>query len=540
MHFNIADLFESLVDVIPDRTAVVCGDKRCTWGELEARANRLAHYLQGQGVGPGDHVGLHMFNCLEFVEAMLAAFKLRAVGINVNYRYVTAELHYIYENSDMVALLTQREFGPMVTEAVQGLDALTTIVYLEDGSDAAPPAGGIAYEAALAEQSPERDFAERSGEDIYIIYTGGTTGSPKGVMWHHEDVFFAGLQGGVPGGDPIETPEQLAANAVDEDNFPLVMMPVAPFIHGAAQWAGWIGMFTGGTLVIQEGRSFDPNKVWDLVHREQVTTITLVGDAMASPLLDVLRERNEELDTECLVAIASAGAVLSPHIRDGLQELLPFCMVLNNFGATEAGHQGSAYPGMESESGRPTFEMDETNAVLGEDLMPVEPGSGVVGRLARTGRLPQGYYKDPVKTNQRFVTGPDGRRWVVPGDFAFVEEDGSITVLGRGSYCINTGGEKVFPEEVEEALKLHEDVEDALAVGIPDPKWMQRVAAVVQLRPGATPSADALVEHCRTHIAGYKVPRVVIFRDEVSRQPSGKPDYPWAQKELKAHLGDDG
>jgi len=532
--FNIADLFESLADAIPERTAVVSGARRLTFAELDTRANRLADVLRARGVGPGHHVGLHLYNGSEFVESMLAAFKLRAVPINLNYRYVAAELRYLCENADLVAVITQRELLPVIAEAARGLPAASTVLAVDDGSGVTVP--GLEardYEEAIASGRPERSFGPRSGDDLYIVYTGGTTGMPKGVMWRHEDVFFAGLQGGRPGGDPVTHPAEVVEHARDPDNM-MMIMPAAPFIHGAAQWGAWISLFTGGKVVIQPGRSFDAARVCELIGEEKVTTITLVGDAMARPIADALAAPGASYDMSSLIAIASAGAVLSPAVRDQLQELLPDTMVLNNFGATETGHQGSAFPGSETGTdGRPSFAMDGTNIVLDEELKPIAPGSGKIGRLARAGRVPLGYYKDAAKTAERFLT-IDGVRYVVAGDLATVEEDGRITVYGRGVNCINTGGEKVFPEEVEEVLKAHPEVFDALVVGLADDRWMQRVAAVVQPRPGCTPTIADLQAHCRQHIAGYKVPRQITLVAEVQRQPSGKPDYAWAKEAAAA------
>jgi acyl-CoA synthetase (AMP-forming)/AMP-acid ligase II len=525
--YNIADLFESLVAVIPDREAVVCGPRRLTFAQLDDRANRIAGHLAAQGIGAGDQIGLHLFNGTEYLEVMIAAFKLRAVPVNLNYRYVAAELRFLVTNADLVAIFSQRELCPRLEEAMQGLPALRTLVLLDDGSG--PPTTRLAYhdyEDLLASASALTDFPQRSGDDLYVIYTGGTTGMPKGVMWRHEDIFFAGLQGGAPGGEPISAPEQLAENAVSPDAFVMAILPAAPFIHGAAQFGAWIALFTGGKVVLSSSRTFDAVDIWSLVERERVTTITLVGDAMARPMLDALQAA--PIEAESLVAIASAGAILSPSIRDGLQALLPNTLVLNNFGASETGHQGTAYPGAEpGPDGRPTFLMDETNTVLDDDLKVAEVGK--MGRLARSGRVPLGYYKDAELTAQRFVT-LDGQRWVLPGDFAIRNDDGTITLLGRGSVCINTGGEKVFPEEVEEALKAHPDVYDALVVGVPDARWGERVAAVVQRRPGTEPEVDALIAHCRQFVAGYKVPRQVTWVEQIARQPSGKPDYRWGKE----------
>ena len=521
--FNIADLFELTADTIPDDTAIVCGDRRLTFAELDARANRFASFLRSRGIGQGDHVGFHLFNGTEYVEGSLACLKLRAVPINLNYRYTAAELSYLVENAELVGIVTQRELLPVAC----GAGEVETLVALEDGSGVDLPDGCFDYDTVLAEGSAVRDFGERSGDDLYIIYTGGTTGMPKGVMWRQEDLLFAGLQGGNPGDDPLERPEDLAKRVVDVE-LRLNILPTAPFIHGAAQLAGWICMNTGGKLVIQGGRSFDPKRTCELISEEQVTSLLLVGDAMARPVADELAAG--DYDTECLLVVASSGAILSASVRDQLQELLPESMVLNNFGSSESGHQGAAYPGSDTgQDGRPSFYMDDDTTVLDDDLKPLTPGDGRIGKIARKGHVPLGYFRDEVKTAERFKT-IDGVRWVLPGDYAALEEDGRVTLYGRGSVCINSGGEKVFPEEVEEALKGHPEVFDALVVGVPDPKWMQRVAAVVAPRPGFAPTLETLQAHCREVIAGYKVPRELFLVEAVERQPSGKPDYAWAKQ----------
>ena len=412
---------------------------------------------------------------------------------------------------------------------MRGTGVAGTVIAVEDGSGVT--VSGLEardYEEALAAATPRKDYEPRSGDDLWVIYTGGTTGKPKGVMWRHEDIFFAGLQGGRPGGDPVTSPDEVVAHAMDPDNA-MRMLPAAPFIHGAAQLGAWISIFTGGPLVLQPGRSFDARRCVELIGEEQLTTLTLVGDAMARPIAEVLAEGGGAYDCSSLLAVASAGAILSPAVRDRLQELLPESLILNNFGSTETGHQGSAFPGSETGAdGRPSFAMDEHSLVVDDDFQPIAPGSGKLGKLARGGHIPLGYYKDAAKTAERFVT-IDGKRYALPGDMATVESDGRITVYGRGSNCINTGGEKVFPEEVEEALKAHPDVFDALVVGIADERWMQRVAAVVQPRAGRAPDLATLQAHCRTLLAGYKVPRQLSLVDAVSRYPSGKPDYAWAK-----------
>jgi acyl-CoA synthetase (AMP-forming)/AMP-acid ligase II/acyl-coenzyme A thioesterase PaaI-like protein len=525
--FNLADLFESVADAVPEREAVVAGTHRLTYAGLEERANRLANWLRAHGVGAGDHVGLYLYNGHEFMEALLAAFKLRAVPININYRYVEGELRYLCENADLVAILYQPELKSRVDSIAGELPKLR--LRLQVGDE---------YEAALAASSPARDFPRRSGEDHYIVYTGGTTGMPRGVVWRHEDVFFAGLQGGNPGGDPLTSPSEVQERARSGDTA-MCYLPAAPFIHGAAQWAAFIALNCGGKVVLAPGARFDAARVCRLIGEEQVSVLLLVGDAMARPFAEALAAE-PGLDTSSLFAIASAGAILSRSVTEQLQAVLPNTMMLNNFGATETGHQGRAT----DEGARPRFFMGDTSSVLDENLKPVAPGSGVIGKLARRGHIPLGYYNDPEKTAATFFV-VDGERWVIPGDLATVEEDGTITVLGRGAVCINSGGEKIFPEEVEEALKAHPDILDAVVVGVPDPRWMERVTALIQARPGADPAhltLAAIDAHLRPRIAGYKIPREAYLVGEMQRHPSGKPDYRWAKAEAIARgpSGSDG
>ncbi len=529
MSYNIADLFELIADAIPDNAALAADDETRTYAELERRGNRLAHFLREKGVKAGDHVGLHMYNGLEYVEAMLGCMKIRAVPININYRYVADELRYMIDDADLVGMISHGAYASLVDEAEAGTGGsrLRVRIVVEDGEKGYGDAW-VGYEGALASMPDTRGFEPRSGEDLFVVYTGGTTGMPKGVMWRHDDLFFAGLQGGSPGGDPVESPEQLVQQCV-EGWYARSMLPCAPFIHGAAQFTAWICLFTGAKLVIQSGRSFDAKRVLQLVAEQEVSTLLIVGDAMAQPLLSELRRDRQAYDTSNLVVIASAGAILSPAIKNGLLEQLgDDVMIINNFGTSESGHAGTAAD--DSSDGRPSFYMDESCTVFDtETWKPIVPGSGAMGMLARTGHIPLGYYKDEAKTAERFRV-VDGKRWVIPGDFATIEEDGRITFLGRGSKCINTGGEKVFPEEVEEALKAHPEIVDCLVVAIPDERWGQRVGAVVATRDGKPLSLEELQAHARKHIAGYKVPRDLVLAPAIERFPSGKPDYNWAEK----------
>jgi acyl-CoA synthetase (AMP-forming)/AMP-acid ligase II len=526
MEFNLADLFECVADAVPERTALVHGERRYTFAELDARANRLAHHFLDAGLGPGDHIGLYLYSCSEYIEAALAAFKIRAAPVNINFRYVEDELRYLFDDADLAALVYHREFAPRVAAVVRDMPALRHFVMVEDGSAADDSIASVEYEAALAASSPERGFAPRSGDDLYLLYTGGTTGMPKGVMWRQEDMFFGGLQGGNPGGPDISRPGEIADVARSNES-PRTTLPVAPLMHGNGHWAAMIGMHGGGKVVIATSHGMDSREIWSLVEREQVHVLSIVGDAMARPLAAALGEPGAAWDLSSMLVISSGGAIFSEAVKQELRAHLPNTLLIDAFGASEVGHQGMNLGA--NESGKPRFNVDATTAVLDDDLRPVPPGSGAVGRVARRGRMPIGYYKDEAKTAATFVTDADGVRWVIPGDSATVEADGSITLLGRGSVCINSGGEKIYPEEVEAALKSHAAIYDAIVVGIPDERWGERVAAVVQLRPESALTLPELDAHARTRLSAYKVPRHLSVVDEVQRSPSGKADYKWAK-----------
>ncbi|MEX0799912.1 MAG: acyl-CoA synthetase [Dehalococcoidia bacterium] len=528
MEFNLADLLESVADAVPDRTALVCGDRRLTFAQLDERATRMAHHLSDSGIGSGDHVGLYLYNCTEYLEASLAAWKIRAVPININYRYVEEELRYLFDNADLAALVHHREFAPRISAVVGEVPSLRTFVAVDDDSGVDTSALGSAdYDAALAAASARRDFAPRSGDDLYILYTGGTTGMPKGVMWRQEDLFFAALMGGNPYGATPERPEQVGENAAGRGE--MAMLPAAPLMHGAAQWAALIGLFQGGKIVLTAGKSFDPDRIWRLIGEEKVNSMAIVGDAMGRPLAEALERSPGVYDTSTLRVIGSGGATYSEGVKAQLKENLPTVILMDTFGGSEGGNQGQGVaadtPGT---APGPRFRADATTAVLDENMKPLAPGCGVVGLLARKGRIPLGYYKDAEKTARTFVEA-NGERWVVSGDMAAIEGDGTITLLGRGSNCINSGGEKVFPEEVEAALRSHPAVFDAIVVGVPDERWGERVTAVVAPREGEAPTLEELDAHCRTKVAGYKVPRGLHMVDAIQRQPSGKPDYRWAR-----------
>ncbi len=536
MEFNLADLWERVADTVPEREAIVDGARRFTYAQVDARANALAHVFAERGIGPGDHVGIQLHNGTEYLEVMLAAFKLRAVPVNVNYRYVAEELRYLFADAGLVAVVADREFAAKLDAVRDSLPALRTIVYVDDIDPAGPnpagpdPARPDSYEHLVATASGVRDFAPRSGDDLYLLYTGGTTGMPKGVMWRHEDVFFGAMGGGGGGGAPIATPEEIADRCLDSRTR---VVPACPFMHGTAHWMAFSVLFLGGTVVIDRHRSFDPDALWQLVAAEQATFIVIVGDAFARPLVESL---DPALDVSSLRVVLSGGAILSPAIKGALVDLLPGVIVVDGYGASETGGQGQSITvagGDIASSAR--FSVSDDTTVLDEDLRPAAPG--IVGRLARRGRIPIGYWGDPDKTAATFPVDEHGVRWSVPGDHARIETDGTITLLGRGSVSINTGGEKVYPEEVEAALKSHPSVFDAVVVGVADERFGERVVAVVQARPGRSTLTHELQAHLRPLLAGYKIPRAVVSADCIERAPSGKPDYRWARRTAEAALG---
>ena len=527
MALNIADLLEHAVDAVPERTAVVCGETRVTYAELEERANRLAHHLAGNGVGTGGHVALYARNGVEHVVALFAVFKLRAIAINVNYRYVEGELDYLFDNADVVALVHERQYTPLVQNVVGNHEKLQHVVVIEDGTDHDVSAyDGVAWADALADGSSDRDFEPRSNDDLYIVYTGGTTGYPKGVMWRHEDIWRT-LGGGIDfmTGERLEEYDQSKGSAEGD---PMVAFPLSPIMHGGAQW-GMLQRLFAGDLTILVPR-FDAAEIWRIVDREKVQLMFMTGDAMARPLIE--EYDRGEYDGSSLVALASSAAIFSTAVKERFLDAFPNAFVTDSIGSSETGFGGTGIvdrenlkaKGAQVSIGPETVVLDEQNNIL-------DPATnvGVVGRVARAKSVPLGYYKDPEKSAKTFVE-IDGIRYAVPGDFAQIDEDNKLTLLGRGSNCINTGGEKVFPEEVETALKSHPAVYDVLVVATPDERLGQRVTAVVQPREGHDPTLDDLNTHLRSLLSGYKLPRSLTLVPEIPRHVTGKADYPRAQE----------
>ncbi|KAB7752186.1 acyl-CoA synthetase [Mycolicibacterium mucogenicum] len=540
MALNIADLAEHAIDAVPDRVALICGDEQLTYAQLEEKANRLAHYLQSQGVKKDDKVGLYCRNRIEIVIGMLGIVKAGAILVNVNFRYVEGELKYLFDNSDMVALIHERQYSDRVANVLPELPLLKTILVVEDGSDNDfQRYGGVEFYSAIADSSPERDFGPRSEDDIYLLYTGGTTGFPKGVMWRHEDIYrvlFGGTDfaTGEPIADEYDLSKQAAANP------PMIRLPIPPMIHGATQSATWMALFTGHTVVLMP--EFDADAAWRMIHEHKVNLLFFTGDAMARPLLDALlahQEAGNQYDLSSLFLLASTAALFSTSLKEKFLELLPNRVITDSIGSSETGFGGTSIVAKgQSHTGGPRVTIDKNTKVLDEDGNEVVPGSGVRGIIAKCGHIPVGYFKDEKKTAETFRTY-NGVRYAIPGDYAEVEADGSVTMLGRGSVSINSGGEKIYPEEVEAALKGHPDVFDALVVGVPDPRFGQHVAAVVQPREGTKPALADLDAFVRSEIAGYKVPRSLWLVDEVKRSPAGKPDYRWAKEQTEARPADE-
>ncbi|WP_430782564.1 acyl-CoA synthetase [Actinoplanes sp. G11-F43] len=524
MAANIADLFEHAVDAFGDRVAVACGERGITYAELEETANRLAHFLRSRGVGKGAHVGLYAGNSIEAVVAMIAVYKLRAVVVNVNYRYVENELQYLFEDAGLVALIHDRGFSERVAAVGREFRA---VVALPDGSGS--DFSDVAYEDALSGSSA-RDFEARSGDDVYLLYTGGTTGYPKGVIWRHEDVWRV-LGGGIDFMSGIPLDDEWAQTKRGSEMPPMTRFCLAPLIHGNAQWAALAALFAGDTVVFLP--HFDADEVWRTIERRKVNVVVLIGDAMARPIIEAYLAGS--YDGSSLMAISSSAALFSPSVKRQYLQALPGVLVTDAVGSSETGFAGIGIVA-EVEGGA----VDGPRITPGPDTIVIDDygkraGPGVIGRLARGGHVPLGYYRDPEKT-AALLTEVDGVRYAVPGDLARLEDDGMITLLGRGNTCVNTGGEKVFPEEVEGALKSHPAVFDALVIGIPDDLLGQRVVALVQ--PRGTVNLPDLLEHVRLKVAGYKVPRAIWLVDAIARTISGKADYRWAHAHTREHDAD--
>jgi 3-oxocholest-4-en-26-oate---CoA ligase len=519
---SFARAWRTVAELRPDRVAIVCGDRRLTFADFDARAAHLACVLRDAGVGPDDKVAIMCVNGPEYLETFFAAQKLGAVPVNVNYRYVGAELAYLLDNSDTAALVYHDEFAPTVADALATLPAdrqprlALQVAHAGNGEllDRARD-----YESTIAgAPGDEPTPREPSGDDLVFVYTGGTTGSPKAVMWRSDDLYVSLWQMARPGTEPPDVETAMRA-----DKRAATCLPACPLMHGTGLFIALSTLAGGGTVVLLDTPRLDADAVWDAVEREHVQACTIVGDAFARPLLAALDAAPHRWDLSGLRAITSSGVTWSPQTKRGLLAHLPHVILIDSLGASE-GIMTRTETREGDEIAPARFKASERVVVVSDRGELVHPGDDTIGMLGVGGAIPLGYYKDPEKTAATFRTVGE-RRYSIPGDYATVDADGTIRLLGRGSACINTGGEKVYPEEVELALRAHDDVFDAVVVGVPDDRWGEMIVALVQAKAGHTIDADALREHCRAALAAYKVPKQIVVVDSLERSPAGKADY---------------
>lgn len=526
MDVNLADLCAAVAAAVPDRCALVCEGHRLSYGELMTRGNQVAQHLIAAGVAPEETVGLYMPNSVAYVESMLGCMVARATPVNINYRYTGPELAHLFSSAKLAVLIVDAEYAPLAAEVAPSCPGLRHVLVTggDPGKVTFPgQVSVLSYETAIDAAPSARPDLDRSGDDKLIIYTGGTTGLPKGVLWRHEDFFYSALAGGNHYGAPRTSLEEVVAAAVETPE--MGYMLAVPLMHGSGTYTIFTAFLMASKVVLT--RRFDPARIAALIGEEKIMLMAVVGDAMARPIADELAAHPGRYDLSSWAVLGSGGALLSPAVRQQVLAVRPELFITDRFGSSETGTDGQVDRG---EGGQPRLIPQLSVLVVDEDLRPVGPGG--TGWIAKSGHVPLGYFGDEAATARTFPV-IDGVRWAVLGDMARVEDDGSIVVLGRGSTCINTGGEKVFPEEVEQALKSHPAVLDALVAGVPDERYGERVAAVVELRAEATAvSEDELREHCRACVAGYKVPARIEFVPTVVRSPSGKADYRWARTVL--------
>ena len=541
MEFNAADIFEGVVDRVPDREAIVHGSTRLTYKELDARSNKAANALKKLGIKKGSHVGIYAFNCVEWLEIMLGAYKLCAIPININYRYVEEELKYLIENADMQAIFYHKQFSKKLQNIKGQLPLLKSFICINDHSDDENAIEeSFDFENLIINEDESRLKVQRSGDDQYILYTGGTTGMPKGVVWRMEDVLMT-LGGGIDAvtGEKYKTPEEFADKCFQDQTIALAL---APFMHGGAQWQSFNAFFSGWKLIINDQISFDADYIWEVVAKEKVMNLTIMGDAMGRPLCDALPKAIEKgLDLSSLFVLSSTASVFSATIKDTILEFLPNLFLIDAVGSSETGATGvnihTKDGKLKDSGGGPKFTKPDFSEILNLDTKEIIPPSDTqtIGYLARKGHVPLAYYKDEEKSKKTFIE-VNGERYSIPGDMAKYEADGQMTLLGRGSVSINSGGEKIFPEEVEMALKAHPNIFDCLVVGVKDDRWGQKVVAVIQRREDIEMSLEEIKEVASKYIASYKMPKAIVFSEVIERAPSGKPNYKWAQQYANSEL----
>ncbi len=531
---NLATAWEAVAATVPDHPAVAHGAQVWTWRAFDERAARLAAAFDAHGVRTGDKVGLFLYNGNQYLETEFAAFKVRAVPCNVNHRYLADELAYVLGNADAVALVYDHRLRAAVDAVRSRVPGVRLYVEVGGGE---PPSWAEGYEPLLAEHRPMSPI-ERSGSDQWFLYTGGTTGWPKAVVWEHR-ALLGGMEATFRplGVDVPTTVDEVVAiaRAVAERGAEVRQLAASPLMHGTAGLTSKATLSHGGLVATMQATSLDAHELWRLVQRHRITQLTIVGDAFTRPMLAALDEadaRGEPYDLSSLRNVVSSGVMWSEPMKQALLERHDMLLV-DVLGSSEGSGMAKQLASRKRKGATARFSLGEHTRVVTDDMRDVVAGSGEIGRIALGFPIPLGYYKDAVKTEATFPT-IDGRRWSIPGDFATVEEDGTITLLGRGSACINTGGEKVFPEEVEEVLKTHPGVLDANVVGVADERWGQAVHAVVSVRAGSDATPASIAEHVRAHLAGYKVPKRIVSVDEVRRGANGKPDYAWARSVLES------
>ncbi len=535
MPWNFGDILDAISPVLPqDAPAFVHGERRITWGDTTKRTNNLARALIERGAKPGDKLAFYMRNRPEYGELLASGFKARLTHVNVNYRYKPDEVFYIFDNSDAQTVVYGSEFRDTIEQIRSRLSKVATFIEVNDGGEIAPFAER--YEDLATSGNGELLDIKRSPDDLLFIYTGGTTGMPKGVMWRHDDLREVQLSALRRLG-PV--PESLPAlmEAIKETGPAGPMIPACPMMHGTGLLTALGNMMSGGCVVTLDNQSLEPHELWAAVDRNKVQQVAIVGDAVAKPMLRALEEAPGKYDLSSIVTIISSGVMWSTEVKRGLLKHMPNAIMTDSFGASEAVGLGSSLMTKDGEIATAKFQIGERCQVFDENDDPVVPGSGTPGFIALGAPIPVGYYKDPEKSAKTFKT-VRGERYSIPGDWCLVEPDGTLTLLGRGSACINTAGEKVYPEEIEEALKTHPWVEDALVVGIPDEKWGQAVTGVVKLSPGATFDEETLRSHVRNQLAGYKTPKRILIGTSVAfRAANGKADYKTVTEFAKQELG---
>jgi fatty-acyl-CoA synthase len=531
--WNFGDILDTIEPLIPpDHPAFIHGERVVTSGEARKATNNLARALIARGAQPGDKIAIYMRNRPEYLMALAAGWKARLTHVNVNYRYTPEEVWYIFDNADAQTVVYASEFRDAVTEIRPRLPNVKTWVEVSPDGQVAPFAQRFEDLAAEGNGGP-LDIV-RSGDDQFFIYTGGTTGMPKGVMWAHDDLREITLQAARRLGPVPETLEALAEHTRLVGPMGRII-PAPPLMHGTGLLTGMGTMMTGGTVITLEGATFEAEELLDVIDKHRPQSLVIVGDSFGRPILNALNANPGRWDVSSILMIVSSGVMWSQEVKHGMLEHMPQAMLSDGFSSSEAIGMGQSVMAKGVEVQTAKFVLGERCRVFDENDNPVEPGSGVPGLVAIGPPNPVGYYKDDEKTARTFrVIG--GVRYSIPGDWCVVEPDGTLTLLGRGNACINTAGEKVFPEEVEEALKTHPSVEDALVVGLPDEKWGQAVTGVVRLAEGAELDEPALRAHVRKHLAGYKTPKRIVVADCDLRTANGKADYPAARASADAQL----